>query len=114
MLVKLYSWQVCVFSSRRRHTICALVTGVQTCALPISWAKRSTTGRAWHTGLGYWTRQNTEQCLLATRGKPKRIARNVPQLVVAPRREHSRKPDDIAPYVERIVSGPYQIGRAHV
>src|SRR3546814_5476924 len=27
---------VCVFfSSRRRHTICALVTGVQTCALPI-------------------------------------------------------------------------------
>src|SRR3546814_10255193 len=28
---------VCIFffSSRRRHTICALVTGVQTCALPI-------------------------------------------------------------------------------
>src|SRR3546814_14364165 len=25
-----------VFSSRRRHTSCALVTGVQTCALPIS------------------------------------------------------------------------------
>src|SRR3546814_7805835 len=26
----------CVCSSRRRHTRCALVTGVQTCALPIS------------------------------------------------------------------------------
>src|SRR3546814_7800180 len=26
------------FSSRRRHTRCALVTGVQTCALPISTA----------------------------------------------------------------------------
>src|SRR3546814_1584637 len=26
------------FSSRKRHTRCALVTGVQTCALPISWA----------------------------------------------------------------------------
>src|SRR3546814_21162476 len=25
----------CVFASRRRHTRCALVTGVQTCALPI-------------------------------------------------------------------------------
>src|SRR3546814_5729601 len=25
-----------IFSSRRRHTICVLVTGVQTCALPIS------------------------------------------------------------------------------
>src|SRR3546814_7042860 len=28
------------FSSRRRHTRCALVTGVQTCALPI-WARWS-------------------------------------------------------------------------
>src|SRR3546814_7490289 len=30
------------FSSRRRHTRCALVTGVQTCALPIYLARR------WH------------------------------------------------------------------
>src|SRR3546814_341997 len=29
-------WCVFFFSSRRRHTRCALVTGVQTCALPIS------------------------------------------------------------------------------
>src|SRR3546814_7221018 len=28
-------WLVFFFSSRRRHTRCALVTGVQTCALPI-------------------------------------------------------------------------------
>src|SRR3546814_710363 len=28
-------WFVFFFSSRRRHTRCALVTGVQTCALPI-------------------------------------------------------------------------------
>src|SRR3546814_3722738 len=27
------------FSSRRRHTRCALVTGVPTCALPISFAR---------------------------------------------------------------------------
>src|SRR3546814_4331864 len=26
-----------LFAGRRRHTRCALVTGVQTCALPISW-----------------------------------------------------------------------------
>src|SRR3546814_10328762 len=30
------------FSSRRRHTRCALVTGVQTCALPISTSSQST------------------------------------------------------------------------
>src|SRR3546814_9117555 len=31
----LYYCGYCFFSSRRRHTRCALVTGVQTCALPI-------------------------------------------------------------------------------
>src|SRR3546814_2026865 len=30
------------FSSRRRHTRCALVTGVQTCALPISMKREET------------------------------------------------------------------------
>src|SRR3546814_19278082 len=32
------------FSSRRRHTSCALVTGVQTCALPISSAVSDAAG----------------------------------------------------------------------
>src|SRR3546814_3762021 len=31
----MFDTYVFVFSSRRRHTRCALVTGVQTCALPI-------------------------------------------------------------------------------
>src|SRR3546814_9427400 len=40
----LYLYLFCFFffSSRRRHTICALVTGVQTCALPISDPARRT------------------------------------------------------------------------
>lgn len=58
-------------------------------------------------GMGYWTRANTEPCLLATRGKPKRQARDVRQGVIAPRREHSRKPDCIHERVERLVAGPY-------
>src|SRR3546814_8464029 len=36
------------FSSRRRHTRCALVTGVQTCALPISaWREPNGTGSSY-------------------------------------------------------------------
>src|SRR3546814_5925902 len=35
IVVVLFSQFVFFFSSRRRHTRCALVTGVQTCALPI-------------------------------------------------------------------------------
>jgi len=58
-------------------------------------------------GLGYWTRANTEPCLLATRGKPKRINADVRQGIIAPRREHSRKPDAIHGRIERLVAGPY-------
>jgi len=44
-------------------------------------------------GLGYWTRSNVELCLLATKGKPKRINKGVYQAVLDVQREHSRKPD---------------------
>src|SRR3546814_11280049 len=42
------------FSSRRRHTRCALVTGVQTCALPISFQVGTTwqAAHAWQTERG--------------------------------------------------------------
>src|SRR3546814_3147114 len=36
LVKRLYCLFYLFFSSRRRHTRCALVTGVQTCALPIS------------------------------------------------------------------------------
>lgn len=58
-------------------------------------------------GMGYWTRANTEPCLLATRGKPKRLNADVRQGIIAPRREHSRKPDEIHGRIERLVAGPY-------
>ena len=45
-------------------------------------------------GTGYWTRANNEICILATKGKISRVkGSNVHRLVVADRREHSRKPD---------------------
>ena len=58
-------------------------------------------------GMGYWTRANSEPCLLATRGKPKRLNADVRQGIIAPRREHSRKPDGIHERIERLVAGPY-------
>lgn len=58
-------------------------------------------------GMGYWTRANTEACLLATRGKPKRLNADVRQGIIAARREHSRKPDGIHERIERLVAGPY-------
>jgi N6-adenosine-specific RNA methylase IME4 len=55
------------------------------------------------TGLGYWTRANPELCLLGTRGKPKRVSKSVRRLVVSPRREHSRKPDEIAEKIDDLM-----------
>ena len=58
-------------------------------------------------GLGYWTRANSEPCLLATRGKPRRIAADVRQVIQDRKREHSRKPDCVHERIERLVAGPY-------
>lgn len=58
-------------------------------------------------GMGYWTRSNTEPCLLATRGKPKRLNADVRQGILEPRREHSRKPDCVHDRIQRLVAGPY-------
>lgn len=58
-------------------------------------------------GMGYWTRSNSEVCLLATRGKPKRKDAGVRQVIQAPLREHSRKPDEQYQRIERLVDGPY-------
>ena len=72
-----------------------------------TWAKTSKDGYRYPIGCGYWTRANPEMCLLGTRGKPKRRARDVRQLLFAPRREHSRKPDAIYGRIEALVPGPY-------
>ena len=76
----------------------------KTCAF--DWIKINKDGRP-RFGLGYWTRSNTEPCLLATRGHPKRLNADVSQVIVTQRREHSRKPDQVRSKIERLVAGPY-------
>ena len=71
-----------------------------------TWAKLNKTKPGFFTGLGYWTRGNPEMCLLATKGRPKRIAKDVAQLVVSERRRHSEKPL-LHKEIERLVDGPY-------
>ena len=56
---------------------------------------------------GYWTRANSEVCLLATRGSPKRLNDDVRQAIIEPRRQHSRKPQCVYERIERLVDGPY-------
>ena len=57
-------------------------------------------------GMGWWTRSNTEVCLLGKRGNPQRVNADVRMAIVEPRREHSRKPDCVYERIERLVGGP--------
>lgn len=58
------------------------------------WVKAKRSGFGHFTGMGYYTRANTEPCLLAIKGKMPVVAHNVLALIYSPVREHSRKPDE--------------------
>jgi len=64
-------------------------------------------GDGLHWGMGYWTRANTEFCLLATRGAPLRLAQDVHQVVIAPVGAHSTKPEQVRNRIEGLLAGPY-------
>lgn len=58
-----------------------------------SWQKLTASGKL-HFGMGNWTRANSEDCLLAVRGKPKRVNASVPQIIRSCVLEHSVKPPE--------------------
>ena len=67
------------------------------------WVKQNIKSPGFFAGLGYYTRANPEQCLLATRGAGlKRIDRSIPRLIVAPRGRHSEKPMEAYNRIERL------------
>ena len=70
----------------------------KTCAF--TWIKQNKKSESLFWGMGRWTRANAEICLIATKGKPKRISAKVHSVIISKIREHSRKPDETR---ERIV-----------
>lgn len=63
----------------------------KTCAF--TWVKRNKISSSWFMGMGRWTRANSEICLLATKGNPKRINAGVHSVIDTPIEQHSKKPD---------------------
>ena len=64
-------------------------------SIAFQWIKQNRSGNGYFFGLGRWTRGNTEPCLIAIKGKPKRISACVGQLVFSPLRRHSQKPAEV-------------------
>lgn len=87
--------------------------------LAFDWLKRSRSSHEWHTGLGYWTRANSEPCLLFTKGSPRRKSKGVKQVIadvgqgelfepiIAPLTVHSAKPFEAYRRIEALLDGPY-------
>jgi N6-adenosine-specific RNA methylase IME4 len=53
-------------------------------------------------GTGYYAKANTEVCLLGMRGQVPTISDAVSSVIMAPRREHSRKPDEAYCRIEQV------------
>ena len=53
--------------------------------------------------MGYWTRANSELCLIATKGNIKRISKSVFQIVDTHIEEHSKKPDEVRKRIVELV-----------
>lgn len=60
-----------------------------------NWVKRNKKKNTYFMGLGFWTRSNSEVCLIGTKGQPKRVSKSVSQICDARIMEHSRKPAEI-------------------
>ena len=67
------------------------------------WIKLNRKADSLYWGMGYWTRANAEICLLATRGNPKRQAKNVHQVILSHVEEHSKKPDEARRRIEALM-----------
>ena len=70
--------------------------------LGYEWVKMNSSGLGFHIGLGYYTRANSEPCLLAVKGSMKVATRGERNLLMTPIREHSRKPDEQYSKIERL------------
>jgi N6-adenosine-specific RNA methylase IME4 len=60
-----------------------------------NWVKRNKKADSWFWGMGGWSRANAELCLIAIKGKPKRISASVHQIVTDRVKAHSEKPDTV-------------------
>lgn len=58
-------------------------------------------------GGGFTTRKNAEFCLIGKRGRSVRQSSSVHEIIIEPRREHSRKPEKFYSRIQQYSEGPY-------
>ena len=63
--------------------------------LGFSWIKTNKNNGKPFFGIGYYTKSNCECCLIGIKGKPPKVSNSVSSVVISPREEHSKKPDEV-------------------
>ena len=63
--------------------------------LGFSWIKTNKNNGKPFFGIGYYTKSNCEVCLIGVKGKPIKVSNSVSSVIISPRQEHSKKPDQI-------------------
>lgn len=56
-----------------------------------NWIKKNKNGSNFF-GVGWYTKSNSEVCLIGVKGKPFKISNNISQIIESVREEHSKKP----------------------
>ena len=67
-----------------------------------TWVKKYRNGTNF-MGMGRWTRANAEICMIATKGKPKRINAGIRQIIESVPERHSKKPDIVREKIVELV-----------
>ena len=79
--------------------------GFQYKTLGFVWIKKNKKSDSLFWGMGHWTRSNPEVCLIATKGKIKRIDPGVHSVIEAPISKHSEKPIVARQRIEELMGG---------
>lgn len=111
----LFFWRV---SAMQRQALDVVKAWGFTDKAELVWRKRTKHGKR-HFGMGRWTRAEHETAIIATRGNPQALARNIRSTFSAPvpvypighpkegHPIHSAKPEKFYDIVERLAAGPY-------
>lgn len=102
----LYLWVTCPFAELAYQVVHAWGFTYKS---QVVWVKTTADGAGLSVGTGYYYRGNAELLYICTRGKGlPRLSHGEPNVILSPRREHSRKPDEQYSLVNTLYGTDYR------
>ena len=79
--------------------------GFRYATIGFTWVKTNPKDGGIFFGPGYYTASNSELCLLAVKGQMKPTSNYISQVIIAPRQEHSKKPEEARERIAELFAG---------